>query len=88
MKIVGWKCLECGSYLKGDESLKDGTRCQACKGMLEPIGEPLGITVKVSIKDLKPFKRIVNILGEFILDERMPEAIRMEYASKIIRLSN
>jgi uncharacterized protein (UPF0147 family) len=36
------------------------------------------------MKGLNQFKLILGVLGELIADERIPEAIRMEYASKIV----
>jgi len=88
MKIIAWECTNCGQSVDGDENLKDGTRCPVCKGRLEPVGEhgakPRGLTLSVEMKGLNQFKRILCVIGELIADERIPEAIRMEYASKII----
>jgi hypothetical protein len=88
MEIVAWKCTDCGQIVDGDESLKDGTRCSMCRGKLEPVGEyevkSRGLTVSVEMKGLNQFKLILGVLGELIADERIPEAIRMEYASKIV----
>lgn len=85
MKIVAWKCLVCGGFIKGDENLKDGTRCLKCGGILEPreIKHDI-LTVSVDVKGLEPFKRFLSVMGEFALDERIPESIRMEYVDRII----
>ena len=46
------------------------------------------ISISVGLKGLEPFKRIINVMGEFALDERIPELIRTEYVSKIIRVKD
>lgn len=42
------------------------------------------LTVYVDIKGLEPFKNIISILGELVVDERVPEVIRQEYVNKIL----
>ena len=88
MKIIAWKCTDCGQFVDGDENLKDGTCCPLCKGMLEPVSErevkPRGLTLSVEMKGLGQFKLILGVIGELIADERICKSIRMEYASKII----
>lgn len=46
------------------------------------------LTVNVSVKDTELFKHVVKVLGEFCIDERVPEAIRMEYVGKVMRHDN
>jgi hypothetical protein len=43
-----------------------------------------GIRVNVDIKGLPIVKGLITVLGELVLDERIGEDIRMEYANKII----
>lgn len=41
--------------------------------------------VDINLKDLEQFKHIVEVIGELVIDERIPEAVRKEYTDKMIR---
>ena len=42
------------------------------------------LTVSVDVKGLDPFKRMISVMGEMVIDERIAEQIRLEYVKKII----
>ena len=46
------------------------------------------LTVKVEVKGLEPFKRLISVMGEFVLDERIDESIRAECVNRIIRFTD
>jgi hypothetical protein len=44
------------------------------------------LQVNVSIKDTEVFKGVIAIIGELVIDERIPAIIRQEYIDKMVML--
>lgn len=75
MKLIAYRCLECGHYTI---SKYDGIRCAECGGAVAPVGcatyadKSRVLSVDVSIKDTEIFMRIIAAISEIEANKGTP----------------
>jgi len=47
-----------------------------------------GLNVQIDLKNLELFKAVLAVIGEFVMDDRIPEPIRLEYVSKMTAIKD
>lgn len=45
------------------------------------------ITINVNLKDTDKFKEVLNIIKEFLADERVPREVKQEFKEKILSIT-
>lgn len=88
MKLVAYKCIECGHFTI---SSQDGIRCAKCGGVVTPVGEATNadvknyLTVNLSIKDMDIFKRMIGTMAQIANDEDTPERLKAKIKRAVER---
>lgn len=85
--LTAYKCLECGHYTI---SRYDGIRCANCDGPVTPVGNATNrdrekkLSLDVNLKDIKIFKRMVDVFSALIDDRHTPEWIKVKIKNLVL----